>query len=122
MTPIAGMEFLALHDQDVGIAILIIAEIHKGHVRKALLFIYREFMNDLQAFGFALLHETCWIVAVGSAVIHVDVKVGSYPGSGCSGVKPSGSNVTPTSLILPAITSTCFRNGFTSNPPITWTV
>ena len=81
MTPIAGVEFLALHDQDVRIAILIIVKIHKGHIWKALLFIYREFMNDLQAFGFALLHEMCWIVAVGSTVIHVHVKVGSYPGS-----------------------------------------
>ena len=40
-----------------------------------------QLVHDFQAFTFALTLQNGRVVAVGSTVIHVNVKIGSHPGS-----------------------------------------
>ena len=79
MTPVAGVEFLAVQDQEPIGRCRIDVGAKSGDVGKSLLLVYDQVRDQIQVFGAALLGEVLRRVAIQAAVVHVHVQVAAPP-------------------------------------------
>ena len=89
VTPVACVEFLAMDDLDAGCG-KIAAHAGVGDVRKALLLVDDERVDDRQILAEGLFGEMTRCVAVGPGVIHVHVRIPGHPARAAVGREMPG--------------------------------
>ena len=79
MTPVAGVKLLAVHDERLRLGGRV--ELHTviGDIRKALLLVDDERLDDIQALGTCLRNQMGWHIPIGTAVIHVHMHIAAHP-------------------------------------------
>ena len=79
VSPIAGVEFLAMQDQQAIRGRRIRIRAKARDVGEALLLVDDQVVDQIEIFGLALLGEMARRVAIEAAVVHVHVQVAAPP-------------------------------------------
>src|SRR3989475_2755769 len=79
VTPNTGMELLSMEQKHIGRGSLIQSTREVRDIRDALLLIYNQVVDDTQILRCGLRHQVFRGVAISSTIIHMHMKVATYP-------------------------------------------
>src|SRR6202522_295447 len=81
MSPVAGVKFLRVLQQVILIGSGIKLRRKIRDVGETLLFVDDQIFNNRQILGLGLVDQVTRRVAVGSSIVHVDVRISTHPSS-----------------------------------------